>query len=906
MVVRFGAVEIDLDRIEIRVDGDLQRVQPQVFDVIRYLYERRERLVTKEELLDNVWGSRFVSETTLTSRIKSARRVLGDTGRDQVVIRTVHGRGYRFVAEPDGAEPGPRALAPLVPPPALEPAADGWPMVGRFELLDRIVDELAVPEASGVVLVGPAGIGKTRAALEVLDRRSSDGVPTHRVTASVAAAAIPLAALVPLVGASTVEARGVPADVTRSAMFHGAVAELIDRSERLGRSLVMVDDIDRLDELSVAVLAAAMDAGAVSVLGTWRPSPVHHPFEELVRAGRLREIEVPGLDETDVDVVLYRVLGGPIDLGSLERLAVLSCGRPGLLRDLVESSRQSGALVRDEGVWRLVGPVRSTAAEHWPVAGLESDAQTGAELLSLVVDLHVDDAEHVIGERALDALDAARLLMLERAGDDLVVRLADPLLAETIASRIGPIRARRHRATLADALSRGRKRPQDLAAIVRWADELDRPLDPADVLIAAQTALRHGNDTAADVLVDRLDPADGGPYPSVIKGELAYRRRQLRRSEELFGEIDLADLAAVDPGTAGFVVRRLATLRYQLHADYRGAIDWLADREQQLRPELAMSLRAHRVTLLTLLGCADEALATAEPLLDDATGTRAIEIHLARARALVLRGELDLALAIVGEQRAAIDGVRLTGPEAGLPAEGALSITLTAMVDRGDVLAAERLLHDNLVIGGRTSRTWSPLSAADVAIEVGRARTALELIRPALEMYRANGMDNGRLSCLAMQARAFAEVGRPDAAERALAELAADLDLAVGANRWFVAAAMARAVRIMGGGAESVDLLLEQADVARGWGARGAAANLLALAAVVGERETAETVVDRLGDLTSAIDGRLWPIRLAHVTALADGSDLGPVREAYLGLGYRSFAALTAEPTPERAAAGPT
>lgn len=897
MVVRFGAVEIDLDRIEIKVDGELQSVQPQVFEVIRYLYERRERLVTKEELLDNVWGSRFVSETTLTSRIKSARRVLGDTGRDQAVIRTVHGRGYRFVAEPKGSDGGVQSPLPAVPSPApvLDDSA-GWPMVGRFELLDRIADELAEPNVGGVVLVGPAGIGKTRLALDLLRQRADDGGVTHRVTASAAASAIPLAALAPLVGASTVEATGAPPDVARSAMFHGALTELVDRSERLGRSLVMVDDVDRLDELSVAVLSAAMEAGAVSILGTWRPRPERHPFEELVRAGRLREIAVPTLDETDVDVVLYRVLGGPIDLGSLERLAVLSRGRPGLLRDLVETSRENGSLRSDDGVWRLVGPVRSTASEHWPVEGLDPDAQTGAELLSLVVDLHVDDAEHVIGERALDALDAARLLMLERDGDDLVVRLADPLLAETIASRIGPIRARRHRATLADALSRGRKRPQDLAAIVRWADELDRPLDPADVLIAAQTALRHGNDTAADVLVDRLGPADGGPYPLVIKGELAYRRRQLRRAEELFGEIDVAELTAVDPGTAGFVVRRLATLRYQLHADYRGAIDWLADREQQLRPELAASLRAHRVTLLTLLGCADEALATAEPLLDEATGTRAIEIHLARARALVLRGELDRALAVVREQRAVIDGVRLIGPEAGLPAEGALSIELTALVDRGDVLAAERLLHDNLVLGGRTIRTWSPLSAADVAIEVGRARAALELIRPALEMYRANGMHNGRLSCLAMQARAFAEVGRTDAAEGALGELSADLELAVGANRWFVAAAMGRALPILGRGPDAVELLVEQSSAAQAWGARASAANLLAVAAVAGGHDTAGAVVDRLVGLVDAIDGRLWPIRLAHVRALAEGHDLEPIRDAYVRLGYRSLAASTIEP----------
>ena len=66
--------------------------------MLAFLVTHHDRVVTKEELLDQVWGDRFVSESALTSRIKQARRALGDDGRRQDVIRTVHGRGYRFVA----------------------------------------------------------------------------------------------------------------------------------------------------------------------------------------------------------------------------------------------------------------------------------------------------------------------------------------------------------------------------------------------------------------------------------------------------------------------------------------------------------------------------------------------------------------------------------------------------------------------------------------------------------------------------------------------------------------------------------------------------------------------------------------------------------------------------------------
>jgi pimeloyl-ACP methyl ester carboxylesterase len=70
-----------------------------VFDVLAYLFAHRDRLVTKAELLDGVWGHRYVAPTTMNSRIKQARQAVGDDGTAQRVIRTVHGLGFRVVAE---------------------------------------------------------------------------------------------------------------------------------------------------------------------------------------------------------------------------------------------------------------------------------------------------------------------------------------------------------------------------------------------------------------------------------------------------------------------------------------------------------------------------------------------------------------------------------------------------------------------------------------------------------------------------------------------------------------------------------------------------------------------------------------------------------------------------------------
>ncbi|MGI9616505.1 MAG: winged helix-turn-helix domain-containing protein [Acidimicrobiales bacterium] len=99
MALRFEGFCLDPERFQLRHDGELIAMEPQVFDVLVYLIDHRDRIVSKGELLDNIWGDRFVSESALTSRIKTARRLLGDDGTSQRFIETARGRGYRFIAD---------------------------------------------------------------------------------------------------------------------------------------------------------------------------------------------------------------------------------------------------------------------------------------------------------------------------------------------------------------------------------------------------------------------------------------------------------------------------------------------------------------------------------------------------------------------------------------------------------------------------------------------------------------------------------------------------------------------------------------------------------------------------------------------------------------------------------------
>ena len=99
MIYRFADFELDTALYELRESGVRVPVEPQVFALLRLLVGNRGRTVTKHEIRVAVWDGRIVSESALSSRIKSARQSVGDDGRAQSVIRTVHGIGFCFIAD---------------------------------------------------------------------------------------------------------------------------------------------------------------------------------------------------------------------------------------------------------------------------------------------------------------------------------------------------------------------------------------------------------------------------------------------------------------------------------------------------------------------------------------------------------------------------------------------------------------------------------------------------------------------------------------------------------------------------------------------------------------------------------------------------------------------------------------
>jgi DNA-binding winged helix-turn-helix (wHTH) protein/class 3 adenylate cyclase len=99
MIYRFGHYQIDTLTCELYQDGRLCKVETRAFEILVYLIEHRDHIVSREELVESLWPGQIISQAAINNGIKAARQAIGDSGGSQHTIRTLHGRGYRFVAQ---------------------------------------------------------------------------------------------------------------------------------------------------------------------------------------------------------------------------------------------------------------------------------------------------------------------------------------------------------------------------------------------------------------------------------------------------------------------------------------------------------------------------------------------------------------------------------------------------------------------------------------------------------------------------------------------------------------------------------------------------------------------------------------------------------------------------------------
>ncbi|HEY8518468.1 MAG TPA: winged helix-turn-helix domain-containing protein [Gammaproteobacteria bacterium] len=169
MLYRFGDCELDLERFELRRAGRRETLEPQVLTLLAYLVANRHRIVTRRELNEHVWRGRIVTDAAVNSCIKAARAHIGDDGRTQVFIRTVHRKGYRFIGDVAERSGG-----------AVRAAGDVEPIVAAGDRFDGL--ELTLPSQPSVAVL-PFRLAGEEHAHGVL----ADGL-THEVITRIARA----------------------------------------------------------------------------------------------------------------------------------------------------------------------------------------------------------------------------------------------------------------------------------------------------------------------------------------------------------------------------------------------------------------------------------------------------------------------------------------------------------------------------------------------------------------------------------------------------------------------------------------------------------------------------------------------------------------------------------------------
>jgi DNA-binding winged helix-turn-helix (wHTH) protein/tetratricopeptide (TPR) repeat protein len=721
----FGDCELSTERIELRRAGRIVDMEPQVFDVLSYLMRHRERVVPKTELLDQIWGNRFVSESALTSRVKSARRAVGDTGRDQRVIKTIYGRGYRFVAEV--SEKARSAGPPHGTEVADNAAAQGATASARR--LFRAIGGIRAGTGAAMAVRGSPGSGKTHLlhqAAETARRQAlavglSAPVPGSRGPYGCIAEALSemarqypglLGAIPPGCRAELERAFAGQPPTTRQRWFMAVREFLVAAAEHSG-AVLLIDDLDLAPAEALALIddvAGLTRNHPLAVVIAQRPGARDHArFEAVELADRDRPLasqyKTPDLPGELTDV-LQRVAqtGDRFDrLG----FTAATVGDPQAADQLLRRALDCGVICGESGGYRFADPaVADRLAAQVPAA---RQPAIKTEIAGRLADLgaapaRVADLLLAAGEPAM-AVPYVLAAAPAAAGSGLHAQVLS--WTEAVRRHVDGQAEAALLSLRADALAAvGDKSAVPAYRKALAAADLDRV--PALRARLARAALLGGDLGSAEEALAGLEPS-GGPDDGAIllaRGMLAYFAGDLDGAD---AAVQAARMIALAPGAPN---RLLDVITLQgMIAHNRG--EWFDRLHRELRatsenPQLAAAVF-------------DSHLCVAEYLLYGPTPYEEVlaltrQLREQAERAGVRRG-VAFAVTVAGE--AALLAGDLDAARADLVEALALHIEMAA--DTGTAHTLQRLAEVELAAGdrpraGRLLRRalplarWSPLA----------------------------------------------------------------------------------------------------------------------------------------------------------------------------------------------------
>jgi DNA-binding CsgD family transcriptional regulator len=750
-----------------------------------------------------------------------------------------------------------------------------WPFTGRGKEVDAILADLR--RGVGTVIAGEAGVGKTMLAREVQRQMDLDGWRTHLVRCT-ARSGFPLPALspVPINAAGSIVPR---ANVTRAAPSRGRSSVVL-----------VVDDAHVLDDESAELLWRLAGGGDVVVVATVRSGErAPDRVARLWADGACARLDLAPLAERDVRGLLELALGGDVE-DRLPRILVRRAGGNALLiRELVRSGVDSGAIVRSQQVWRLAGelPVGAGASDiiRSSLTELSPPELAAAQLLAVGEPLLLDMAESLIGHELMEALEERRVAALADTPDGPVLTLGHPLYGDVLRSDIAPLRLRRLRSELIEA-SRlvENPSPDDVLRSVVWRLEIGDTPTPDELLAAARLA-RSSSQVTAERLTRAALAAGSTPEALGLLAEILVMEGRVAEAEKLLDELALQAVSDEDRQAVTFG-RALCRVRLGEVSEVVTMVTG-ATLDQAANSLLVQAVYAQA---LTLDGRIDEAIMIARPLFEDETAdpvTRTIAGNTVAATSAMV-GRTDdcerFVAAALPLAEAALSAVPFGWPT--VLVASSIGLTGAGRLDEADHLSQQNydraLAEDN-----EWMRPRGASGLGIVALMRGQARTATRYFRIAVASLNELDGQYQRYN-LSYLARGAALAGLVDEARQALRPQKNEPNFPFYEADWMMAeAALAAAEGTLETAADRALHAARQAASLGAWAVVGLAAHDAARYAAAPE------AAPLVATAAERVDGPLHPCLrdFAQARVADDPKALAAVSERFEALGTILFAA---------------
>ncbi|HMF04758.1 MAG TPA: LuxR C-terminal-related transcriptional regulator [Acidimicrobiia bacterium] len=770
-----------------------------------------------------------------------------------------------------------------------------WPLVGRVTELTQVATAMD-GEAGGVLFAGPAGVGKTRLAVECLGLASRRGYRTAHVRANRSSATIPygaFAALLPPATSRESESRG---DLLRS------FAEAVLEHGNGDPLLLVVDDAHDLDDASAALLLHLVLHGGVFPVVTLRTGePAPESVVMLWKDELLDRIEVSPLTVADVAMLAADVLGGPVDGTTVHTLRTTSEGNVLFLRELILSAVASGSLTDVRGMWRLQGSLsassRLTELVRMRLGKLDEAERHALEVVSVGEPVTFATIDALTDRACIERLESRALVDIEVDGNAGQVRMAHPLYGEVLRAELPSGRYQRICRLLADAVEgddADELSAEDALRVGVWRLE-SGDTEHAHLLM---TAARQAAFAFDFPLARRLAAAAWEAGAGIEAGHL------LGNMLDTLGEHDAAEevLHAVESDARNDEERvqiseaRVGNLFRGLGRTEEAEEVTLAAERAVRNPDLRAELTAQRAVHAVFAADMNEALALSEPLLDETRhpGRVVVKAALAAGTALALAGRTADAIRVADrafELRMELGNqVQMAGPGVYLVAR-ALALTEAGRLQEAEATAEAGYdgAVESQVLEGQG---WFTVMLGRTCLLQGRVDTAVRWLREAAVLWGELGHPSARWSFGGL-AHALALRGDLDGAEAALEDLDAEPPTPIRMMDVDVERGRAWYTWLRGEHGRALGMLHAAADAGVDNGQYALAAGAFHDLARLGEPAEA---VEHLERVAEHVDGQLMPARLAHATALSksDAPGLDDASEAFEAIGAWLFAAEAA------------